>query len=108
MVPVAEKTGINGGQFMENASPFTSELPRKQNHKEIMRAVCKVLDDMEDGTKFSGSQLPRMVAAIEPKCEHTEGETIRRYMRYWRDRGNGRIVCIDRCNSIYQKMPKEA
>lgn len=89
-------------------SPFTPDLPKKEKHKYIMRAVRKVLNEMEVGTKFSGSQLPRMVADIEPKCEHTEGETIRRYMRYARNCKNGRIICVDRSNSIYQKMPKEA
>ena len=91
---------------MENA-PFCSELPKKKTHKEIRKAVDKILDGMEIGTKFSGSDLPRMCAAIEPLCEHTEGETIRRYMRYYRDRGRGNIVCIDRLNGIYQKLAKE-
>ena len=89
-------------------SPFCDALPKKEKHKYIMRAVRKVLNEMEVGTKFSGSQLPKMVADIEPKCEHTEGETIRRYMRYARNCKNGKIICIDRCNSIYQKMPEEA
>ncbi len=89
---------------MTEPSPITAVLPKKENHKEIMRAVSKVLTEMEVGTKFSGTDLPRMVAAIEPKCKYTEGETIRRYMRYWRTNGNGKIVCIDRANSIYQKQ----
>ena len=89
-------------------SPFTPDLPKKEKHKYIMRAVRKVLNEMEVGTKFSGSQLPRMVADIEPKCEHTEGETIRRYMRYLREGKDYEIFCIDRNNSIYQKQYKGA
>lgn len=89
-------------------SPFCRDLPRKKIHKEIRRAVDKVLDSMEIGTKFSGSDLPELCAKIEPLCANTEGETIRRYMRYYRERGRGRIVCIDRLNSIYMKMAKEA
>ena len=89
-------------------SPFTDELPKKKNHKYIMRAVSRGLSEMEVGTRFSGSQLPRMVAEIEPKCEHTEGETIRRYMRYLRESKDYRIICVDRGNSVYQKVAKQA
>lgn len=89
-------------------SPFTDALPKKSKHKYIMSAVSRVLSEMEAGTRFSGSQLPRMVAAIEPKCEGTEGETIRRYMRYLRDGKDYKVVCVDRANSIYQKLAKEA
>lgn len=92
---------------MDKTAPFCMELPRKKLHKEIRKAVDKVLDAMEIGEKFSGSQLPRLCAAIEPKCAGTEGETLRRYMRYYRARGRGKIVCIDRANSIYQKLAKE-
>lgn len=92
---------------META-PFCKELPKKEKHTYIMDAVSEVLNSMEVGTKFSGSQLPRMVTEIEPKCKDTEGETIRRYMRYLRDGKNYRVVCVDRANSIYQKMAKEA
>lgn len=89
-------------------SPFCKDLPKKIHHKEIRKAVDKVLDSMEIGTKFSGSDLPELCAKIEPLCANTEGETIRRYMRYYRERGRGRIVCIDRLNSIYMKMAMEA
>ena len=89
-------------------SPFTTELPKKEKHKEIMRAVSKVLNDMDFGTKFSGSQLPRMVAEVEPKCANTEGETIRRYMRFLREGKDYTIFCVDRANSIYQKQYKGA
>lgn len=89
-------------------SPFTTELPKKEKHKEIMRAVSKVLNDMDFGTKFSGSQLPKLVAEVEPKCANTEGETIRRYMRYLRDGKDYTIFCVDRNHSIYQKQYKEA
>lgn len=92
---------------MKETAPFCKALPKKKIHKEIRKAVDRVLDSMEIGTKFSGSQLPKMCAAIEPLCKRTEGETIRRYMRYWRDRGRGNIVCIDRANSIYQKVAPE-
>ena len=92
---------------MEKRSPFEATLPKHKKHKEIMKAVDKVLDSMEIGTKFSGSQLPKMCAAIEPLCKKTEGETIRRYMRYYRDRGRGNIVCIDKANSIYEKREVE-
>lgn len=92
---------------MEKKSPFNSNLPKHKRHKEIMKAVNKVLDTMEVGTKFSGSQLPKMCAAIEPLCKRTEGETIRRYLRYYRSRGKGNIVCIDKANSIYEKMAME-
>ena len=88
-------------------APFCKELPRKPKHTEIRKAVDKVLDAMKVGQKFSGSELPRMCAAIEPLCENTEGETIRRYLRYYRERGRGNIVCIDRLNGIYQKLAKE-
>ncbi len=88
-------------------APFCKELPRKPKHTEIRKAVDKVLDSMKVGQKFSGSELPRMCAAIEPLCENTEGETIRRYLRYYRERGRGNIVCIDRMNGIYQKLAKE-
>ena len=91
-----------------NESPIYSGLPKKKNHKEIRKAVDKVLDSMEYGTKFAGSELPKMCAAIEPKCANTEGETIRRYMRYYRQRGRAEIICIDRLNGIYQKLAKEA
>lgn len=86
--------------------PFTPDLPKKEKHKYIMRAVCKVLDDMEVGTKFSGSQLPKFVSEIDAKCSHTEGETLRRYMRYLRNGKDFKIICIDRANSIYQKVAK--
>lgn len=89
-------------------SPFCDTLPKKEKHKYIMHAVSEVLNAMEVGTKFSGSQLPRMVSDIEPKCKGTEGETIRRYMRYLREGKNYRIVCVDRISSIYQKQAKEA
>jgi len=92
---------------MEKVSPFCSSLPKKKAHKEIRKAVDKILDEMEIGQQFSGSELPIMCAAIEPLCKNTEGETIRRYMRYYRDRGRGNIVCIDRANSIYQKLALE-
>ena len=92
---------------MEKVSPFCSSLPKKKAHKEIRKAVDKVLDEMEIGQQFSGSELPILCAAIEPLCKNTEGETIRRYMRYYRDRGRGNIVCIDRMNGIYQKLAKE-
>ena len=92
---------------MENKSPIYAGLPKHKKHVEIRKAVDKVLDSMEIGTKFSGSQLPKMCAAIEPLCKKTEGETIRRYMRYYRSRGRGNIVCIDRTNSIYQKVAME-
>lgn len=92
---------------MAESSPITDSLPKKKFHKEIRIAVDRVLDSMVVGTKFSGSELPGMCAAIEPKCRNTEGETIRRYMRYWRGRGRGKVVCIDRANSIYQKMDME-
>lgn len=92
---------------MKKKSPFNSNLPKHKKHKEIRNAVDKVLDSMEIGTKFSGSQLPKMCAAIEPLCKKTEGETIRRYMRYYRDRGRGNIVCIDKANSIYEKREIE-
>lgn len=88
-------------------APFCKELPKKPKHTEIRKTVDKVLDSMEIGQKFSGSDLPRMCAEIEPLCQNTEGETIRRYMRYWRDRGRGNIICIDRMNGIYQKLAKE-
>ena len=91
-----------------DTSPFTGELPKKKNHKYIMSAVSRVLSEMEMGTRFSGAQLPRMVAAIEPKCESTEGETIRRYMRYLRDDKDYKVICVDRANSIYQKVAKTA
>lgn len=90
------------------SSPFAAALPKKEKHKYIMRAVRKVLNEMEIGTKFSGSQLPRMVAEIEPKCANTEGETIRRYMQYLRDGKDYTIFCVDRNHSIYQKQFKEA
>ena len=92
---------------MKKSAPFCRSLPQKKTHKEIRLAVDKVLDSMEIGQKFSGFCLPKMCAEIEPLCKHTEGETIRRYMRYWRDRGRGNIVCIDKANSIYQKIAKE-
>lgn len=88
-------------------SIFCRELPRKKNHKEIRKAVDKILDSMEIGQQFYGSDLPKMCAKIEPLCENTEGETIRRYMRYYRSRGRGRIICIDRQRSIYQKLSME-
>ena len=88
-------------------APFCRELPRKPKHTEIRKAVDKVLDSLEIGAKFSGSELPIMCADIEPLCENTEGETIRRYLRYYRERGRGNIVCIDRMNGIYQKLAKE-
>lgn len=91
----------------EAKSPIYKGLPKKKNHVEIRKAVDKVLDSMEIGTKFSGSDLPKMCARIEPLCKHTEGETIRRYMRYYRSRGRARIVCVDRNNSIYQKLAVE-
>lgn len=92
---------------META-PFTTELPKKSKHKEIMQAVSKILNEMEFGEKFSGSQLPKLVAEIEPKCADTEGETIRRYMRYLREGKDYTIFCVDRANSIYQKQYKGA
>ena len=92
---------------MEKTAPFCRDLPRKPKHKEIRKAVDKILDSMEIGQKFSGSELPELCAKIEPLCAQTEGETIRRYMRYYRDRGRGRIICIDRMNGIYQKLAKE-
>lgn len=88
-------------------SPFCKELPQKINHKAIRRAVDKVLDSMEVGTKFSGSELPQLCAQIEPICARTEGETLRRYMRYYRSRGRGGITCIDRQKSIYMKTAVE-
>ena len=91
---------------MDN-SPFCMTLPKKKCHKEIRKAVDKVLDSMEIGQIFSGSDLPKMCAKIEPLCENTEGETIRRYMRYYRNRGRGQIICIDRQNSIYQKLAND-
>ena len=91
-------------EIMESTAPFCSALPKKKKHKEIRKAVDKILDSMEVGTKFSGSELPMMCAKIEPLCANTEGETIRRYMRYYRDRGRGMIVCVDRANSIYMKV----
>lgn len=87
-------------------SPITRLLPKKKNHKEIRKAVDKVLDSMAVGTRFSGSELPAMCASIEPMCRNTEGETIRRYMRYYRSR-HGQIVCVDRANSIYEKVLEE-
>ncbi len=87
----------------DKLSPFCKELPQKLNHTKIRKAVDKVLDSMEAGTRFSGSELPRMCAAIEPACINTEGETIRRYMRYYRSRGRGGVVCIDRQNGMYMK-----
>lgn len=93
---------------MTDIAPFTAGLPKKEKHKEIMKAVRKVLNDMEFGTKFSGSQLPKMVADIEPKCVNTEGETIRRYMRYLREGKDYTIFCVDRNHSIYEKQYKGA
>lgn len=92
---------------LQNTAPFCSELPKKMNHKQIRLAVDKVLDRMEEGTKFSGNDLPKMCAEIEPLCANTEGETIRRYMRYYRSRGRGGVVCIDRQNGIYMKTSIE-
>ena len=93
---------------MTDTAPFAAELPKKEKHKEIMKAVRKILNDMEFGTKFSGSQLPKMVADIEPKCANTEGETIRRYMRYLREGKDYTIFCVDRNHSIYEKQYKGA
>lgn len=87
-------------------SPFCDTLPKKERHKYIMHAVSEVLNAMEVGTKFSGSQLLKFVSEIDAKCSHTEGETLRRYMRYLRNGKDFKIICIDRANSIYQKVAK--
>lgn len=89
------------------SSPFCRELPKKKSHHEIRKAVDKILDSMESGTKFSGSDLPKMCAEIEPLCANIDGETIRRYMRYYRQRGRAEIICVSRLNGIYIKMAKE-
>ena len=91
---------------MEKTAPFCKDLPRKLRHKEIRKAVDKVLDSMEDGHIFSGTDLPMMCTEIEPLCKNIEGETIRRYLRYYRERGRGQVICIDKQNGIYQKFDK--
>ena len=90
---------------MEKQSTFCEDLPRKKNHKEIRIAVCKAIDSFEDGQKFSGEMIQERAAQFYPECAGKYLETIMRYMRKYR---REECVCVDRYNSIYQKMPKQA
>ena len=86
-------------------SPIYEGLPKKKKHKEIRIAVCKAIDSFEDGEKFNGKMIQSKAAEFYPGIKEAYLETIMRYMRMYR---RDVCVCVDRCNSIYQKMPKEA
>lgn len=89
-------------------SPFCETLPKKKRHKEIQRAVGKVLANIEVGKVFSGyTDFPRWCAEAEPLCKAVDGETLRRYLRYFRQRKLANIVCIDKQNGLYKKLSKE-
>lgn len=89
---------------MESSLIFDN-LPKKKCHKEIRIAVCKAIDSFEIGQKFNGKMIQEKAAEFYPEIKNKYLETIMRYMRKYR---REECVCIDRSNSIYQKMAKEA
>lgn len=86
-------------------SPIFEGLPKKKCHKEIRLAVCKAIDSFEVGQKFNGKMIQKKASEFYPEIKKTYLETIMRYMRMYR---REECVCVDRANSIYQKMAKEA
>jgi hypothetical protein len=85
----------------EKSSVFASELPRKEHHADLRKSVCKAIDEMKDGTRFTAMELRRLAGRYCPKAETAFLETILRYMRYYR-RMN--VICISRSKALYEKV----
>lgn len=83
-------------------SPIYRNLPKKEHHKELRIAVSKVLDDMEPGTEFSSVDLYEKVQQLWPGKYFLD--TVMRYARMYR---RTKYICIDRANSIYQRVINE-
>lgn len=88
----------------ELKSTFTRDLPRKKKHKEIRVAVCKAIDEMEIGQKFSSLDLYEQVMVNCPELKMLFLETVLRYARMYR---RDKFQCVDRSNSLYIRIQEE-
>lgn len=86
------------------SSPFTKDLPKKENHISLKNAICKVIDEIPTNQEFTLIEFQKMVIRQFPQFKKAYLSTIQRYAIGYRRKN---FLCINRAKSLYRKIEEK-